>query len=91
MSASLVKDIAFDPNYHGIDKCLFELERYGRPMLSKMDSGWYCKVDVFVTGKGTEFKVRSDFGCKFPKLAVNQCYNRLVESIKKLNDSGKLQ
>lgn len=87
MSVELAKIEAFNPELRSIDECLAELEKYGNPTLGKVDSdGWYCKVKVFVTGKGAEFKVMSGFDYKTPKLAVNECYDRLIDSIKKIKE-----
>lgn len=87
MCLSLVKDEAFKPEPHSIEECLIELEKYGLPRLGKFDSGWHANIEVFVTGEGVAFKVKSDFGCRAPKEAINQCYNRLVKAIKQIKDT----
>ena len=88
MSLTLVKDEAFKPEHHSIDECLIEMERYGLPKLNKVStSGWHSHISVFVTGKGVDFEVKSDFGMKTPKAAINQCYERLVDAIKKIKET----
>lgn len=50
--------------------------------MSKIDSdGWYSRIEVFVSGEGVEFEVKSDFKMKSPVDAVNQCYRRLMKAI----------
>ncbi|MCK5601803.1 hypothetical protein KAR91_08045 [Candidatus Pacearchaeota archaeon] len=87
MSLSLVKDEAFKPDQHSIEECLVELEKYGHPRVSKSKNGWNSSIDVFVTGKGVEFEVRSEYGMKTPKVAINQCYERLIQAIQKIKDT----
>ena len=84
MSMTLVKNEAFKPEQHSIEECLIELERYGFPKVTKVNKdGWHSYVNVFVTGQGVSFEVKSDFGMSTPKVAINQCYDRLIEAIKK--------
>lgn len=88
MSLSLVKDEAFKPEHHSIDECLIEMEKYGYPKISKVNSkGWHSHINIFVTGKGVEFQVASEFGMKTPKIAINQCYERLIDAIKKIKET----
>lgn len=88
MSVILVKNEAFKPEMHSIEECLIELEKYGFPRLSKVgNDGWHAHIKVFVTGKGVDFEVKSEFGINTPKIAVNQCYTRLVYAIKKIKET----
>lgn len=85
MSLTLVKDEVFKPEEHSINECLIELEKYGFPKLSKLNkNGWYSHIDVFIMGKGVSFEVRSNYGMKTPKIAINQCYERLIDAIRKI-------
>ena len=79
MSTSLVRNIASCAL--SLEDCLVELEKYGQPQVMKMSRGWYSKVDVFVTGKGVEFEVASDFTCASAKEAVNQAHGRLMKAL----------
>lgn len=72
-----------------IEEGLELLCQFGNPRLSRIGkqdkADWYCNIDMFVTGKGVEFKVASDFDCKTPVAAVNQCCERLKETLKSLD------
>lgn len=35
-----------------LEEIMSELARFGLPRLSKMKEGWYCVMDVFVSGMG---------------------------------------
>lgn len=87
MSTSLSNIAAFRSEPMELTECLSELEMYGRPRVSKGSAGWNSSVDVFVTGKGVEFEVKSDYGCKDPTEAANQCYQRLVKAIKQIKET----
>jgi hypothetical protein len=76
---------AFNPYDKTIEECLTELEKYGLPRLRKSSAkGWMAAIDVFVTGEGAEFIVRSDHNMVPAKKAVNQCVLRLFESLDKI-------
>jgi hypothetical protein len=78
---------AFKPEQHSVEECLIELEKYGNPRLVKMKNGWYSKIEVFVTGKGIEFEVSSEFSCRNPQDAINQCHARLVDAFKRIKET----
>ena len=86
MSQNLASIGAFKPEPLSLEDCLIELEKYGEPMLSKMDKGWYSKVEVFVTGEGVKFDVKSRFDCKTPKDAANECYGRLLKALARIKN-----
>ena len=77
---------AFKPELHSIEDCLAELERYGKPSLSKLDGGWHSRMNVFVTGEGSEFKVKSEYDHSTPTEAINCCYERLISAISKIKE-----
>ena len=88
MSSGLtVIDSSFRPQHHELEEILLELSRYGQPRLRKMSDGWYCSIEVFVTGKGVEFKVSSDFDDKAPKDAAVKCYELLLKAIQQIKDT----
>ncbi len=68
-------------------ECLKELEQYGNPRLCKDDGNWHCSIQVFVTGKGTEFKVRSDFKHKTHAESANLCLSRLKAELKRIKET----
>lgn len=87
MSTVIAIDSAFKPELHTMEECLAELEKYGNPRVSKISGHWYSKIEVFVTGEGVKFDVASDFECASPRIAVNQCYIRLVAAFKKIKET----
>jgi len=84
MSLALIKNTEFRPQSSTLEQCLEELCKYGEPMLYKTKSGWNLKIAVFVTGEGVKFEVGSEYGCNRPSDAAAQCYDRLIEAIKKI-------
>ena len=87
MSQSLANTSNIRPSDLTLEDCLAELEKYGNPYLSKDDGTWSCRVDVFVTGKGAEFKVRSDWSHKTHAEAANQCLARLIAELKRIKET----
>ncbi|MDC0003766.1 hypothetical protein OAE19_05135 [Porticoccaceae bacterium] len=79
----------FNPNLTTIEEYLLELEKYGKPHLSKMDHGWNARIDVFVTGEGVTFKALSEFECPAPKDALAQCYERLNTALNKIKPGNQ--
>ena len=87
MSQNLAKIEAFKVEGMPLEQCLEELEKYGDPSLSKNHNEWHCGIEVFVTGKGTSFKVRSDFKHKTHTEAANLCYARLMAELKRIKET----
>ena len=67
------------------DEILNELSAYGEPWLSKFNSDWICSVDVFVTGKGVTFKVKSE-RCMTPQKACSDCHSKLSHALKRIRE-----
>ena len=63
------------------DECLAEMAKYGLPRVFKMDGGWHACIDVFVTGEGVSFEVRTSFKELSPNVAVNKCLQLLMKAI----------
>ena len=84
-----IKNEAFKIEQATTDECLIELRKYGKPRLGMWGSsrGWHACIDVFVTGKGVEFEVKSEFTHSTPKEALNVCYNRLMEAVQKIKET----
>lgn len=74
----------FQVNDLSTDEALDRLCKYGEPRLSKHGAGWHCALDVFVTGEGVDFKVRTGFDEPTPNVAVRTCLGLLILAIKKL-------
>lgn len=73
-----------ESQFTSIEEGLNELCSYGKPSLRQMDQGWYCNINVFVTGVGVAFEVRSEFTEPSPFIAIHVCYTRLIEALSKL-------
>lgn len=67
-----------------LEGILENLSNYGRPSLSLHDRGWHARLNVFVTGKGVEFDVKSEFTHATPKDAVNTLTDRLDKALSDL-------
>lgn len=72
----------------GLEEILLFLALYGKPRLSWLTNGWYCCLDVMVTGKGVEFKIASEFDHPTPLEAVMVCKQRLEEAMRSLSSPG---
>ena len=66
-----------------LEEYLDELSRYGKPRLG-LYGGWSADLDMFVTGKGTEFKITSGFDHTTPLSAVAECHSRLIDTLRGL-------
>ena len=87
MSQNLAEIAAFKPKDLSLEDCLAELEQYGNPRISKDCGTWHCGISVFVIGKGTEFKVRSEFDHKTHAEAANLCLARLMAELKRIKET----
>ena len=67
-----------------LEALLADMSWYGNPRLSKFDIGWHACIDVFLTGDGVEFKVKSEFNCPTPIAATTECHQRLMSALKDL-------
>jgi len=56
-------------------------------MLCGYPDGWVVWLEVFVTGEGVAFKVRSGRKLKTPNDAAVQCYTRLVSAINQIKET----
>ncbi len=68
------------------DEALEKLESYGSPRLGKYD-GWHCAINVFVTGKGVSFEVKTDFKQSSPNLAARECLRLLFSALKDIKET----
>ena len=70
---------------YGIEEGLMKLCEYGKPRLASQGNGeWYCAIEMYVQGKGVDFKIASDFGCKSPQASISECIERLQKALKDL-------
>lgn len=68
------------------DEALNILQHYGKPKLGKY-GGWHCNVEVFVTGKGVSFEVKTDFKQSSPNLAARECLRLLLAALKDIKET----
>lgn len=64
---------------HLLAACLM----YGSPRLTYISGGWVAFVDMNTPAPGTKFEVRSEFGMPSPLAAVQQCFDRVVATVRK--------
>ena len=67
---------------------LTELAKFGDPKLVKTNRGWWCYMEVFVTGKGVTVEVKGENGNETPRQAVDQCMERLEELMKSMRKTS---
>lgn len=67
-----------------LDDALLDMCRYGQPKLSMMDSGWHCWIKMHVASQGATFEIKSEFGHKSPRAAVDECRARIRATIAQL-------
>ncbi len=74
-----------------LEEVLHDFTKYGRPRLQCMDDlTWYCAIEIFVTGKGIDFKIASDFKQKTPLNAAQQCHERMRDAMRDISDKVKI-
>ena len=67
-----------------LEELMVYLIRYGKPRVSYLDGGWYCKVEMNTNTKGTQFDVASEFNQPTPLHAARMCHERIVGAMKAL-------
>jgi hypothetical protein len=72
------------PLHEDLQELLTYMIRYGKPRLSYLDKGWYCKVEMNTNTTGTQFDVASEFGMPTPIQAAKQCNERIENALKAL-------
>lgn len=83
---SVVSEILHKEKEPSVERMLLELAMFGQPRLGIYGSGygWHCSVNMFVTGQGIQFEVKSSFDHLTPISAVKECMQRLYEAMSKL-------
>lgn len=64
-----------------LEEKLVWLTRFGQPVLRNMGSGWYAGIEMHVSSKGATFKVDSDFKHETPVSAIDQCIERMLQTL----------
>ena len=70
-----------------LEEFLITLSKYGKPSLSIISDGWHCRLTMYVTSQGVDFKIDSEFSHKSPMAATKQCYDRLQQVLKDIERS----
>ncbi len=65
----------------GLEDLLTELLKYGHPNMHHLDKGWRCNVEMFVSAKGVDFKVASEFGHITAARAAAECLSRVIATL----------
>lgn len=66
-----------------LDEILANLQRFGKPRLGIYggDGLWSCKVEMFVSGLGLSFDVRSEYDHATPLEAAEVCEKRMMQAL----------
>lgn len=67
-----------------LEELITYMVRYGKPRVSYLDGGWYCRVEMNTNTAGTQFDVSSDFGQPTPLQAARMCHERIIAALKTL-------
>lgn len=78
MNTPILRNLEPNPS---LEVLLKALSVYGRPSLSIVDKGWHCWVSMYVSSKGIEFKVSSEFNHPTPISATTECFTRLQKAL----------
>lgn len=70
---------------YDIEGGMLKMCEYGKPRVWSQGNGeWYCSLEMFVQGKGVEFKVASDYNHPSMLDAIKVCYERLEKALSDL-------
>lgn len=69
----------------GVEQLLDILCKFGEPRLGVYGSGWHCSIKMHVSCVGSDFEIRSEFGCPTQIAAVRQCCDRVYEVLTKIS------
>jgi hypothetical protein len=75
--------------YESLEFLLNCLCAFGKPVLHRMDKGWYCKVSMHVAAKGTSFEVGSEFTCETSLAAARQCAQRIIATMEAIEGGNQ--
>ena len=72
------------PVHEDLQELIVYMVRYGKPRISYITDGWYCKVEMNTNTKGTQFDIASEFSHATPLAAAKECHERIVNALKTL-------
>ncbi len=64
-----------------LEEMLAALLAYGHPRVGHYNQGWICKIEMFVSAKGVDFTVASEFGHATAARAAAECLQRTVKTL----------
>jgi len=67
-----------------LDELLRSTERYGQLSLSRMNNGWWARIEMNTNVTGSTFRVESEFKEMTPLMATKQCIERMHVALKTL-------
>lgn len=67
-----------------LEELIVHMIRFGRPRVSYVSNGWYCKVEMNTNTKGTQFDIASEFDHPTPLSAARECHQRILSAMKTL-------
>ena len=71
-----------------LEEILIYLSQFGKPRIGIYSTqGWHCNVEMFVTGKGISFEIKSDFGHETPLAAAQCCKRRLEDTLAQIQSN----
>lgn len=67
-----------------LEELIIHMVRFGKPRVSFISNGWYCKVEMNTNTSGTQFDVASEFDHPTPLSAARECHERIISAMKTL-------
>ena len=67
-----------------LEELITHMVRFGKPRVSFISNGWYCKVEMNTNTSGTQFDVASEFDHPTPLSAARECHERIINAMKTL-------
>lgn len=68
-----------------LEGLLQQLCHFGRPSITRLDNGWWCRCAMHVATAGTTFQIDSETKHKTPTDAARECAERVVATLKQWN------
>lgn len=72
-----------------LEDMLREMECYGRPRVGKYGDTWACSLEMFVSGAGVHFEVKSDYDHKTASDAATVCLDRMRDVLRKIQTGAR--
>ena len=66
------------------DDMLMNLCQYGKPSLTRMANGWWCRVTMNTDSAGASIQIDSETNHTMPRMAVIECATRIDDFLAKV-------